>query len=49
MEGKAADIRVSGCDTKMLQRICMKFQAGGVGYYPKSDFVHVDIGPVRYW
>jgi uncharacterized protein YcbK (DUF882 family) len=27
----------------------VKLRAGGVGYYPKSDFVHVDCGPVRYW
>jgi len=49
MKGKAADIRISGFDTKKLRRICMKMQAGGVGYYPRSDFVHVDIGRVRYW
>ncbi len=49
MKGKAADIRVPGCDTKLLQNICIKLQAGGVGYYSNSDFVHVDIGRVRYW
>lgn len=49
MEGKAIDFRISGYDTKRLRTTCMKQQAGGVGYYPKSDFVHVDIGRVRYW
>jgi uncharacterized protein YcbK (DUF882 family) len=49
MEGEAVDIRIPGCDTTWLQTICMKLKAGGVGYYPKSEFVHVDIGPVRYW
>ncbi|MBE9530092.1 MAG: DUF882 domain-containing protein [Proteobacteria bacterium] len=49
MKGKAADIRVPDCDTKRLSNICMKLQAGGVGYYPESDFVHVDTGDVRCW
>ena len=49
MKGKAVDIRIPGYDTKLLRRICMKLHAGGVGYYPKSDFVHVDIGRIRYW
>ncbi|MFZ0448334.1 MAG: DUF882 domain-containing protein [Desulfatiglandaceae bacterium] len=49
MEGKAIDIRVCGYDTKRLRTTCMEQQAGGVGYYPKSDFVHVDVGRVRYW
>jgi uncharacterized protein YcbK (DUF882 family) len=49
MEGKAVDIRIPGCDTKSLRNICLNLKAGGVGYYPASDFVHVDIGQVRYW
>jgi uncharacterized protein YcbK (DUF882 family) len=49
MEGEAVDIRIPGCDTRRLRNICMKLKSCGVGYYPKSDFVHVDIGSVRYW
>jgi len=49
MKGKAADIRIPGYDTRRLRNACMKLKAGGVGYYRKSDFVHVDIGLVRYW
>jgi uncharacterized protein YcbK (DUF882 family) len=29
--------------------VAMTLKGGGVGYYPKSDFVHVDVGRVRYW
>ncbi len=49
IQGEAADIRIPGCDTRWLRKVCMKLKAGGVGYYRKSDFVHVDVGPVRYW
>jgi len=49
MQGKAADIRIPGYNTKRLRNICMKMQAGGVGYYPGSDFVHVDSGNIRCW
>jgi uncharacterized protein YcbK (DUF882 family) len=49
MEGEAVDIRVPGCDTRWLRNVCMTLKSGGVGYYPKSDFVHVDIGHVRFW
>ena len=49
MKGKAADIRIPDYDTKRLSNICMKMHAGGVGYYPESDFVHVDTGRVRCW
>ena len=47
--GKAIDIRVPGKDTRTLQKAAKALRRGGVGYYPKSDFVHVDIGRVRYW
>jgi len=49
MQGKALDIRLTGLNTKKLQKIAISLQHGGVGYYPKSDFVHIDTGRVRYW
>jgi uncharacterized protein YcbK (DUF882 family) len=49
MQGRAIDIRVPGCTTRRLQQVCQDLKAGGVGYYPGSDFVHVDTGRVRYW
>ncbi|MDH3561545.1 MAG: DUF882 domain-containing protein [Gammaproteobacteria bacterium] len=49
MRGMAIDIRLQGCELKSLQRAALALQAGGVGYYPSSDFIHVDVGPVRNW
>lgn len=49
MLGHAADIRIPSIPTSRLHRIVKKLKAGGVGYYAKSDFVHLDIGPVRHW
>ncbi len=49
MQGKAIDIRLPGCELKQLQKAALALQAGGVGYYPKSDFIHVDTGRVRRW
>lgn len=49
MKGQAVDIRTPACDTKRLRDICLKLRSGGVGYYPKSDFVHVDVGKIRVW
>lgn len=49
MQGKAIDIRLPGTDTGQLRQAAMSLQAGGVGYYPKSDFIHVDTGRVRNW
>ena len=49
MQGKAIDIRVPGTSLKTLQRAAIALKSGGVGYYPKSDFIHVDIGRVRTW
>jgi uncharacterized protein YcbK (DUF882 family) len=49
MTGKAIDIRIPGCELKTLQRAAQELRAGGVGYYAKSDFIHVDTGRVRFW
>jgi uncharacterized protein YcbK (DUF882 family) len=49
MEAKAIDIRVPGVQTARLRDAAESFAAGGVGYYPRSEFVHVDVGPVRTW
>ena len=49
MYGKAADIRLSDVSTYGLREIALSLRAGGVGYYPRSGFVHVDTGPIRSW
>ncbi|MGO4475817.1 DUF882 domain-containing protein [Massilia sp. 2TAF26] len=49
MEGKAIDVRIPGQDLAKLHKIVMAEKAGGVGYYPDSQFVHMDVGRVRYW
>jgi uncharacterized protein YcbK (DUF882 family) len=49
VEGMAADIRMPGRSLPTLRRAATSLQSGGVGYYPRSDFVHVDVGRVRYW
>jgi uncharacterized protein YcbK (DUF882 family) len=49
MKGRAIDIRIPGCRTKALRQIAISLHSGGVGYYPKSDFVHLDTGPVKVW
>jgi len=47
--GKASDIRIEGVGLATLHRAALSLRAGGVGFYPQSDFVHVDVGPVRQW
>jgi|TARA_B110000116_G_scaffold228425_1_gene209783 uncharacterized protein YcbK (DUF882 family) len=49
MKGKAIDIRIPGYSVKDLFKSASHLQAGGVGKYPHSSFVHVDTGRVRYW
>ncbi|HEY0526901.1 MAG TPA: DUF882 domain-containing protein [Stellaceae bacterium] len=48
-QGMAIDIRVPGRSLRDVRRAAASLRAGGVGYYPQSDFVHVDVGRVRYW
>jgi uncharacterized protein YcbK (DUF882 family) len=47
--GKAIDIRVPGVPLKTLHRAAVSLKGGGVGFYPEPNFVHVDVGRVRYW
>ncbi len=49
MSGKAVDIRIPGASTKLVGRAAKSLRAGGVGTYPRSNFVHIDTGRVRYW
>jgi uncharacterized protein YcbK (DUF882 family) len=49
MLAKAIDIRVPGVSTVTLRNAALALHAGGVGFYPVSQFVHVDVGPVRTW
>ncbi len=49
MQGRAIDIRLSGYDTARLRKAAMSLGRGGVGYYGRSDFIHVDTGRVRSW
>jgi uncharacterized protein YcbK (DUF882 family) len=48
-EAHAIDIRIIGVDTLTLRNAALVLGRGGVGYYPKSGFVHVDTGRVRSW
>lgn len=49
MKGQAIDVRVAGRALSTLHRVVVSLRGGGVGYYPRSDFVHIDVGRVRYW
>jgi len=49
MVGKAVDLRLPGVPLAELRDAALSLKAGGVGYYPGSDFVHVDTGRVRAW
>ena len=49
MKGQAIDIRLADVPLARLRRAALDARRGGVGYYPASDFVHVDTGRVRMW
>lgn len=47
--GQAIDFRLDGVDLKQVRDAAFELKLGGLGYYPRSDFIHIDTGPVRYW
>lgn len=47
--GMAVDFRLTGVKLSNVRKSALSLNAGGVGYYPKSQFIHMDTGPVRYW
>ncbi len=49
MQGKAMDLRLDGVSLKKVRQAALNMKRGGVGFYPKSDFVHIDTGRVRHW
>ena len=49
MKGQAADLRVGSRSVHQVARAAMACQGGGVGRYSRSNFVHMDCGPVRSW
>jgi uncharacterized protein YcbK (DUF882 family) len=49
MQAEAIDLRIPGIDTLVLRKAALALHRGGVGYYPRSDFIHVDVGRVRQW
>jgi uncharacterized protein YcbK (DUF882 family) len=49
MKGEAIDIRVPGVSLAKLRKAALSLHLGGVGYYPHSQFLHVDVGRIRQW
>jgi uncharacterized protein YcbK (DUF882 family) len=49
IQAEAIDLRMPGIDTLKLRKAALALGRGGVGYYPRSDFIHVDVGRVRQW
>jgi uncharacterized protein YcbK (DUF882 family) len=49
IQAEAIDLRMPGVNTLKLRKAALALARGGVGYYPHSDFIHVDVGRVRQW
>jgi uncharacterized protein YcbK (DUF882 family) len=49
LKAQAIDINLPGTELKNLRKLATFLKRGGVGYYPKSGFMHIDTGPIRYW
>ena len=49
VEGRAVDFFIPGVRPREIRQAALKLRYGGVGYYPRADFVHLDCGPFRSW
>lgn len=49
LKGEAIDFRIPGQNLRKVHRAALAMEAGGVGLYSRSNFIHVDTGPVRNW
>jgi len=49
IQGQAIDVRLADVPLEQLRGVALHLQRGGVGFYPTSEFVHVDTGRVRFW
>ena len=49
MTAQAADLRMSGRSVRQISRAALSCRSGGVGRYSRSNFVHMDCGPLRTW
>ena len=49
MQGRAIDIRIEGLQAHIIKKAALSMAKGGVGYYPESNFVHLDTGDIRSW
>lgn len=47
--GQAMDFHIQGVELSNIRKAALKMRMGGVGYYPRSNFVHIDTGPARTW
>jgi uncharacterized protein YcbK (DUF882 family) len=49
VKGQAIDLYIPGVHPRQIRQAALKLRYGGVGYYPRSQFVHLDCGPFRFW
>jgi uncharacterized protein YcbK (DUF882 family) len=49
MQGRAIDVRLKDCTVEKLRDLALAAKRGGVGYYQRSQFVHIDTGSFRTW
>jgi len=49
VSGQAMDVQIPGVPLRTIREVALRLGCGGVGYYPRGKFVHLDSGPVRHW